>query len=384
MKSDLRLLRAVYGKKAVERAAEVLAELEIEVPSWGFGRGGTRFGSYPDTSDARTVEDKIERARQFYARTGQGRRVALHFPWDGETAEDIRSLAAALRRAGLEAGAVNSNLFTMREASGLDHRLRYGSLTNPDKEVREAAVRHNLDCVRIIRILGSKTLSLWLPDGTNSPGQMSFYDQADRLDECIRAIARALRPGENLLIEYKIFEPGMYSTAIPDYSRALALCEIAGKNSGVLVDLGHHAPTTNIEQIVAFLLRAERLGGFHFNDKKYADDDLAAGSIDPAQLFRIFVIILEAVARRLVRLKDIAFMIDESHQIKDPLEEMVESATNIEIALAKAALVDFDQLWRSQRACDISAADGVLHHAFHADVRPLVEAVRAERLRGVR
>jgi len=381
MKTDLSYLRDIYGKKAVDRAAAMLQDLEIEVPSWGFGRGGTRFGSYPEVGDARTVEDRIERARQFHTRTGQGRRVAMHFPWDGETAEDIRGLAAALRRAGLEAGAVNSNLFTMRAGDGLDHRLRYGSLTNPDKEVREASVRHNLDCVRIMRILGAKTLSLWLPDGTNSPGQMSFYDQAERLDDAIRAIARALRPGEKLLIEYKIFEPGMYSTAIPDYSRALALCEIAGKNSGVLVDLGHHAPTTNIEQIVAFLLRAGRLGGFHFNDKKYADDDLASGSIDPAQLFRIFVVILEAMARRLVRFKDIAFMIDESHQIKDALEEMVESVTNIEIALAKAALVDFDKLWRHQRACEISAADSVLHHAFHADVRPLVEAVRTERLR---
>ena len=367
------------GKKRLERALELLGSLAIEVPSWGFGRGGTRFGAYPSPGDAKSVADKLKRAGEFHQRTGQGRTVALHFPWDGSTAKDVQEIKAALKKHGLKAGAVNSNLFSMREAGDLDYRVRYGSLTNPDKKVRAASVQHNLDCLRIMRELDSTILSLWLPDGSNSPGQMSLYDQADRLDKCIDEIAGEMKKGEILLIEYKIFEPGMYSTAIPDYGRSLALCRRAGKNAGVLVDLGHHAPTTNIEHIVALLIREERLGGFHFNDKKYADDDLACGSIDPAQLFRIFVSILEGCERQLVKLRDIAFMIDECHQIKDPLEEMIESATNIEIALAKAALVDFDKLWKRQRDCRISEADALLTDAFLTDVRPLVDKAREAR-----
>jgi L-rhamnose isomerase/sugar isomerase len=371
------------GKKAVERALGALGRLAIEVPSWGFGRGGTRFEAYRAPGDAESTTEKLERAKAFRERTGQGATVALHFPWDGSTPAEYEKLKADLARLGLRAGSINANWFTQRRRPPLDHRLRFGSLTNPHEEVRAGSLDHLRECVAIMRLLGSDTVVMWLPDGTNSPGQISFYDQADRVDEAVRAIQPELREEETLLIEYKIFEPGFYATAIPDYHRSYELTRLAEGRAAVLVDLGHHAPTTNIEQIVALLVRAGALGGFHFNDKKYADDDLASGSLDPAQLFRIFVTILDGERRRMTALERIAFMIDESHNVKDPLEEMVESATNIEIALAKAALVDFAKLRKLQRACDVSAADAHLADAFLTDVRPLVKRARKERVKEV-
>ena len=376
---SVKYLEKLYGRKAVARAAESLKSLRVETPSWGFMRGGTRFGGFKAPGDAENVEDRIRLAGKFYRETGQGATVALHFPWDGTGAADIRRLAGLLKKAGLKAGAVNSNLFSARPSGALDHRVRFGTLVSPCEDVRKASVAHHQECLDYMRALGSDILALWLPDGTNSPGQMSFYDQAERVEEAVGEIHGKLRDGERLLVEYKFFEPGFYSTAIPDYGRSLALCRAAGDRASVLVDTGHHPLGTNIEQIVSFLIREGRLGGFHFNDHKYADDDLACGSIDPAQLFRIFAVILEGAERRFVELADIAFMIDESHIIKDPYEEMVESATNIEIACAKAALIDWEKLRKRQDACDISAADDLLSAAFHADTRALVEAVRKER-----
>jgi len=358
---------------------EKFQKLEIEVPSWGFGRGGTRFETYKTDTDPKTVEEKLELAGIFNQLTGQGKKVALHFPWDVSTKEDLLKLKECLAKNKLKAGAINSNMFSVRPGTVLNSELRFGSLTSPVEKLRKASVAHNIDCIKIMRYLGSKTLVIWLPDGANSPGQMSFYDQAERLEKSLKEIYAKLKKDELLLLEYKLFEPGFYSTAIQDWGRALNLVNKLGKNAKVLVDLGHHAQGVNIEQIVALLIREQKLGGFHFNDKKYADDDLATGSIDPAQLYRIFCALCEAEHRGLIQIKDISFMIDQSHCIKNPAEELVESLENIELAYAKALLVGYSELKKHQLACDISMADRLLRSAFLEDVRPLIYKVRKEK-----
>ena len=277
MNDELRLLTRKFGKPKIDAAIRRLRNFKLEVPSWGFGRGGTRFGVYPDGTEAKTVLEKIAAAGRVRKMFPVVRSVALHFPWDQW---DLDEILAACRRARLKPGAINSNTFSVRPEGPLDWRLRYGSLTNPDGELRRAAVEHHLDCIRIAKKLGSAILSVWLPDGTNSPGQLSLYEQAELLEDSLRKVYRGLGRGMRMLIEYKCFEPAFYSTAIADYGRAAALAEKLGGRAAVLVDTGHHPLGTNIEQIVTFLIRSGRLGGFHFNDHKYADDDLATGSID--------------------------------------------------------------------------------------------------------
>jgi len=371
----LALLVDRFGRDAILSAIERVATLPVEVPSWGFGRGGTRFAVYASDDVPHTVAGRIAAAGQFLRHTGKGKTVALHFPWDGTTKKDIADVARFLKKAGVRAGSINSNLFTPRPP--FDERMRFGSLTNPDPAIRRAAIVHNLDCIAIMRKLGSKTLVAWIPDGTNSPGQMSLYDQADRLDAAFRAIYKRLRPDEKLLIEYKYFEPGFYSTAIQDYGRSRSICRMLGSRAKVLVDLGHHAPTTNVEQIVTHLLRSGDLGGFHFNDHAYADDDLATGSLNPGQLFRIFCALVEGERRGYAPVASLALMIDESHNIKNPSEEMVESLENIETAYAKALLVDWPALQKAQNQCDPSVADTILRDAFLTDVRPILAQARS-------
>ncbi len=372
---QLKLLAETFGSERIDEVIERVAMLPVEVPSWGFGRGGTRFAAYDSPGVPTTVEERIAAAGRFRELTGKGRTVALHFPWDGSTPDDIARLAEWLDRAGLAAGSINANLFTPRGV--LDHRLRFGSLTSPDDEIRAASVEHNLDCIEIMRTLGADTLVLWLPDGTNSPGQMSLYDQAVRLEAAVSTIYEALDDHHTLLIEYKYFEPGMYATAIPDYARSRELCRQLGTRARVLVDLGHHAPTTNVEQIVAFLLRSGDLGGFHFNDSQYADDDLATGSLHPGQLFRILCNLVEGERRGHSPIDELALMIDQSHNVKDPLAEMIESVENIETAYAKALLVDWDSLHEAQDDCDPTRADALLRDAFLTDVRPILAEARS-------
>jgi L-rhamnose isomerase/sugar isomerase len=361
-----------FGKRRVEVVRKRIAEFVVETPSWGYGRGGSRFATYHAPGDPRTVEAKFAKAGEFLRRTGKSKAVALHFPWDGANMAEVRKLKKVLKKNGLEAGAVNANLFTMRKSGPLDARLRFGSMTSPLAEIRKASVGHNLECMKYMRQLGSKCFVLWLPDGTNSPGQLSLFDQAGYIEETVRATHAALRAGEAMLIEYKFFEPGFYSTAIPSWGRALQLCKTAGPRARVLVDLGHHPLGANIEQIVALLMREKRLGGFHFNDHKYADDDLATGSIDPAQLFRIFCVLVEGDRRGIMKIRDVGFMIDQSHMIKDPLEELIESLENILIAYAKALLVDFEKLRALQLATKVSEADALLRDAFLTDVRSII------------
>jgi len=352
---------AQYGKKRVDIIKRRLAEFAVETPSWGYRRAGTRFGTYQAPGDPKTQEQKFAKAGQFLRRTGKSQTVALHFPWDAANMAEVAKLQKILKKNGLKAGAINANLFSMRPKGALGARVRFGSMTNPAADVRRASVAHNLECIKIMRRLGSKCFVLWLPDGTNSQGQMSMFDQADYLEQTAAETYRALRAGEQMLIEYKFFEPGFYSTAIPSWGRALQLCNALGPRARVLVDLGH-------------LMREKKLGGFHFNDHKYADDDLATGSIDPAQLFRIFCVLVEGDMRGVMRIRDIGFMIDQSHMIKDPLDEMLESLENILIAYAKALLVDFAKLRDLQSRLRVSGADALLRDAFLTDVRPLLSS----------
>jgi len=354
------------------------SEFDIEVPSWGFGRGGTRFGTYPAEGDPSTPVEKLGKAAQFHRLTGKGKRVALHFPWDGNNTDDVKSIGEKLDELGLEAGAINANFFSMREGTPLDARLRFGGLISPFEDIRDACMAHVGECIEYMRLLGSDTLVSWLPDGINSPGQMSLYDMPDRLDDAFAKTSAMLDPGEKLLIEYKPFEPGFYASGVSDWGSALQYCRKAGENASVLVDLGHHLQGTNVEQAIAFLIREGRLGGFHFNDSKYADDDLATGSLNPAELFRIFATLVEAERRGLKPVGDIAFMIDESHNIKDPTEEMIESLMNIETAYMKALLINWDALEEARAEPDPIRADAILNDAFLTDVRPLLSRFRKD------
>ena len=375
-----------HQSRAYELAAEMLSQrgfdvaalverlglLQIELPSWGMGRGGTRFGRYPQGEEASTVAEKIEDCALVHALTGATPSVATHFPWDGADLAEARQTLRLIRDHGLQPGAVNSNTFSPRASGPLDHRLRYGSLTNPFADVRRAAVEHHLDCIEIMRLFGSKVLSIWLPDGTNSPGQLSLFDQARWLDETLAEFCGRLEGEERAFIEYKFFEPAFYATAIPDWGRAFSLAERLGSRAAVLVDLGHHAHGTNIEQVVAHLIHLGKFGGFHFNDRKYGDDDLATGSLDPAQLFRIFVVLLEADRRGLRPFAEVSLVIDQSHNLKNPIEEMIESVEAIARAYAQALLVDYPRLEEARREGDAELGDQLLKNAFFS---PAVDAV---------
>ncbi len=372
MTEQLDHLFEYFGKDIIDIAIQRVATIPIEVPSWGFGRGGTRFGAYKVGTEPVTPGEKIAAAGQFHKLTGKGSTIALHFPWDGKNKTEVRKLKKPLKQAGIAAGSINANLFSIREKGPLTDTIRFGSLTHPHEKVRDASVKHCIDCLDYMRLLGSNTFVLWLPDGTNSPGQMSMYEQSERLEDALLQVSEALVENETMLIEYKIFEPGFYSTAIQDYGRSLYLSWLAGDNAKVLVDLGHHPHGVNVEQIIAQVVRQGKLGGFHFNDSYYADDDLATGSLHPHQLFRIFVNLIEGEMRGYVPVHELAFMIDQSHNIKDPFEELIESVENIETAYVKAMLVDYHGLEGARAAPDPTPADRILMDAFNTDVRPIL------------
>jgi len=366
------------GDRPDQALVDDLADFEIEIPSWGVGRAGTRFEEYTTDDDPETVAERIAAAGDVYRATGHGRMVSLHFPWDGSSADDVREVQSLLEEEGLKAGAVNANLFSMREDGALDDRLRYGSLISPFADVREAVREHVTDCIEWMRILDSETLILWLPDGTNAPGQESFFTMYERLADQLREIAAELTDDEELLIEYKPFEPAFYATTIFDWGAARSFSEAAGERASVLVDLGHHLQGANVEQIVAYLIEAGELGGFHFNDSKYADDDLPTGSLDPAEVFRIFTTLREAEHRGLKPVDDVAYMLDQAHYVRDPTTAMIESIENVQIAYLKSGLVDFEALAAHRAEAEVQEAQAVLQDAQRTDVRPILEAWRAE------
>jgi len=342
-----------------------LRSLEIETPSWAYGNSGTRFKVFPQPGVPRTAFEKISDAAQVHRFTGTAPSVALHIPWD--RVDDYAALAAYAGDHDVRIGAINSNVFQ-------DPDYMLGSVTNPDPRIRHKAVKHLLECVDIMDATGSRDLKLWFSDGLNYPGQDDLRDRQDRLAEALREVYDRLGDGQRMLLEYKLFEPAFYATDVPDWGTSYAHCVELGPKAAVCIDTGHHAPGTNIEFIVAFLLRAGRLGAFDFNSRFYADDDLMVGSADPFQLFRIMYEIVRADALA----SGIAFMLDQCHNIEPKIPAVLRSVMNVQEATAKALLVDRDALRAAQRAGDVLGANAVLMDAYNTDVRPLLAELRAD------
>jgi L-rhamnose isomerase / sugar isomerase len=340
-----------------------LAGLEIETPSWGFADSGTRFATFPQPGRPRDVYEKLADAAEVHRLTGTAPAVALHFPWDA--VDELPQLGEAIAEAGLRVGAVNPNLFQ-------DPDYRLGSITHPDADVRAKALSHLLECSEIASGLGSTALSLWFADGTNYAGQDDLRARRDRLEGTLDALYVAMPAEQELLLEYKFFEPGFYATDLADWGSAMLVCQKLGERARVLVDLGHHAHGVNIEQIVALIDREGRLGGFHFNNRKYADDDLIVGSVNPFELFLIFVE-LAAGGGSLPRLT-----IDQAHNVEPKLEAMVRSVLNLQESYAKSLMVDRAALSAAQEEGDVLHGHEILLDAFSADVRPLCARVRTQ------
>ena len=352
------------------KISDRLSRLAIELPSWGFADTGTRFGKFLQDAAALTLEDKLDDAAELHRLTGACPTVAVHVLWDVPDGGGA-ALAAAAGARGLRIGSINPNVFQ-------DQCYRHGSVANEDAVVRRRAIQHMLDSVALARAVGSRTLALWFADGTNYPGQGSFIRRKRRFMDALREVHGALDPAMRMLVEYKPFEPAFYHTDVADWGMAAAFARHAGPQAKVLVDTGHHLPGQNIEHIVAFLADEGMLGGFHFNDRHYADDDLTTGSIDPYRAFRIFVAIAEAERDAGCDL-DIEYMVDQSHNEKPKIEAMIQTVTTVQELFAKALLVDLDRLDAARASDDIVAAEECLKSAFATDVRGELAAWRASR-----
>ncbi|HLW03411.1 MAG TPA: L-rhamnose isomerase [Ktedonobacterales bacterium] len=351
----------------VEAALQAIQAFMVETPSWGYGNSGTRFKVFPWPGAARTLFEKLDDAAMVQRVTGACPGVAIHIPWD--RVDDWPGAEQHAASLGVHIGAVNPNLFQ-------DDVYRLGSLCHPDAAVRRRAIDHVLECIRIAEQVHSEVISLWLADGTNYPGQDDVRRRRHRLLDALQEIYAAMPAGMRLLIEYKFFEPAFYQTDLPDWGTSLLCCQKLGPQAQVLVDTGHHPQGTNLAQIVAQLLDEGRLGGFHFNDRKYADDDLIVGSLNPFELFTIFHEILAARDEGNTNVAQIAYMIDQSHNIEPKIEAMIQSIVHIQLAYAKALLVDQQALARAQEAGDVLGAYRVLRAAFETDVRPLLAEAR--------
>ena len=352
-------------------AARALDSFQIEIPSWGFANTGTRFGKFVQAAAASTIEEKFADAAEVNRLTGVTPTLALHVLWDLPNGiGDVPEVKALERRFGIRAGSINPNLFQ-------DQEYKFGSLCNPSEKIREQAVSHVLDSIEIAKRLGCRDLSLWLPDGSNYPGSQSIRKRIGWLEEALRTTHDKLGPDQRLLIEYKPFEPAFYHTDIADWGMSSHLARQSGPKSRVLVDTGHHYSSQNIEQIVAWLLHTGLLGGFHFNDRRYADDDLTLGSIDPYQIFRIFHELHGAASEN--PLDTVAFMIDQSHNLKGKIEATVQTVVTAQELWLKASLIDREELAVHQQSCDIVAAEELFRGAFWTDVRPLAAAWREAR-----
>jgi L-rhamnose isomerase/sugar isomerase len=354
----------VNDRPAVRAA---LATQCIELPSWAFGNSGTRFKVFTQRGVPRDPYEKTSDAAQVHRYTGVAPVVSLHIPWDA--VEDYAALAAHAADAGVRIGTINSNVFQ-------DDDYMLGSVTNPDPAIRRKATDHLLECVDIMDLTGSRDLKLWFSDGTNYPGQDSIRARQDRLAEALSTVYERLGPNQRMLLEYKLFEPAFYATDVPDWGTAYAHTLRLGPKALVVIDTGHHAPGTNIEFIVAFLLREGKLGAFDFNSRFYADDDLMVGAADPFQLFRIMHEIVSADALRAEA--GVNFMLDQCHNIEPKIPGQLRSVMNVQEATAKALLVDGPALASAQTAGDVLGANAVLMDAYNTDVRPLLREVRTE------
>jgi L-rhamnose isomerase / sugar isomerase len=361
------------GLKNGEDILKKLMKFQVAIPSWALGSGGTRFGRFSIGGEPRNLEEKIEDIGLLHALNRSSGAISLHIPWDiPSSASNIKSLAA---QNDLRFDAMNSNTFQDQA----DQRLSYkfGSMQHVDKPVRKQAIDHNIEVIKYGIELGSFSLTVWLSDGSNFPGQLNFRKAFQNTLESLKEVYAALPGDWKMFVEYKAFEPNFYSMTVGDWGQSLLYANKLGDKAFTLVDLGHHLPNANIEQIVSLLLMEKKLGGFHFNDSKYGDDDLTVGSIRPYQLFLIFNELVEGMdARGMDHAADLAWMIDASHNIKDPLEDLLQSVEAIMIAYAQALLVDRKKLSGLQNSNDVVAAQEILQTAFRTDVRPLVAEAR--------
>ena len=339
----------------------------IELPSWAFGNTGTRFKVFAQPGVPRTPQEKIDDAAQVHKFTGVAPTVAVHIPWD--KVNDYGALGGHAAAAGVAIGTVNANVFQ-------DDDYKLGSVCHPDSRVRRKAVAHLIECVNIMDATGSRDLKLWFADGTNYPGQDDIRTRQDRLAQALAEVYARLGPAQRMLLEYKLFEPSFYTTDVPDWGTSLLHCMALGPQAEVVVDTGHHAPGTNIEFIVALLLRAGRLGGFDFNSRFYADDDLMVGAADPFQLFRILHEVVAADALRPEA--GIAFMLDQCHNIEPKIPAQIRSVMNVQEATAKALLIDTGALAAAQQAGDVLAAHATFMDAYNTDVRPMLAQLRED------
>jgi L-rhamnose isomerase/sugar isomerase len=372
LESDYAVLSEQLTRRglSIEAVTDAVVKFGVAIPSWGVGTGGTRFARFPGPGEPRSIYEKLDDCAVIHALTAATPTVSLHLPWD--KAEDYGALKRYAGERGLAFDAVNSNTF--QDQVGQAQSYKYGSLTHTDPVVRAQAIEHNLEVIRIGEQLGSKALTLWIGDGANFPGQQHLARAFERYLESAAAIYAAIPVGWRLLIEHKMYEPAFYATVIPDWGTSLMAAQTLGPKAFCLVDLGHHAPNTNIEMIVARLIHARRLGGFHFNDSKYGDDDLDAGSIDPYRLFLIFNELVDATHRKVPLA--LSHMLDQSHNVTDPIESLMASAIELQRAYAQALLVDREQLEACQDNGDALGATQVLKRAFTTDVSPILATAR--------
>jgi L-rhamnose isomerase/sugar isomerase len=352
-----------------------LKDFQVAIPSWALGTGGTRFGRFSGGGEPRNLDEKIEDVGLLHRLNQSSGAISLHIPWDiPENAQAVKTLAA---QHGLRFDAMNSNTF--QDQPGQQQSYKFGSLQHVDKAVRKQAIEHNIEVIEHGVKLGSESLTVWLSDGSCFPGQLNFRKAFQRTLESLQEIYAALPSHWKMFVEYKAFEPNFYSMTVGDWGQSLMYANKLGPKAYTLVDLGHHLPNANIEQIVSLLLGEGKLGGFHFNDSKYGDDDLTVGSINPYQLFLIFNELVEGMdARHMNHASDLGWMIDASHNVKDPLEDLLQSVEAIKIAYAQALLVDTKALVKAQEANDVALAQEILQQAYRTDVRPLVAEARLQ------
>ena len=355
--------------KLVEAAWRALDKLKVELPSWGFANTGTRFGKFIQSAAAITIDEKFSDAAQVHSVTGVCPTLALHVQWDLPNGmRDVGEVERLVKKFGIRAGSINPNVFQ-------NQQYKYGSVGNPDPAIRRMAVDHILECVAIADALGSRDISPWFADGSNYPGTQNIRKRIGFFEEGLKEIHEALRPGQRLLVEYKPFEPAFYHTDVADWGMAFLLAKGAGPQALVLVDTGHHYQAQNIEQIVAWLLHHQVIGGFHFNDRRYADDDLTLGSIDPYQVFRIFHEI-DMFEWENGASADIAYMVDQSHNLKGKIEAMIQTVCTAQELYARAAMVNHERLATLQQDCSLVDAEETLRSAFWNDTRPIVKEWR--------
>jgi L-rhamnose isomerase/sugar isomerase len=366
-------LKGVYTGEGSDWLIRKLIDFQVAVPSWALGTGGTRFGRFPVGGEPRSLEEKIEDAGLLHAITRSSDSISLHIPWDiPKHAADVVEIAHTY---GLHFDAVNSNTF--QDQAGQQLSYKFGSLQHSDPATRRQAIAHNLDVIRWGVELGSHSITIWLSDGSSYPGQLNFRKAFLRTLEGLEKIYEMLPHDWKMFIEYKAYEPNFYSTTVGDWGQSMLYADKLGSKAFTLVDLGHHLPNANIEQIIALLLMEGRLGGFHFNDSKYGDDDLTVGCIRPYQLFLIFNELVEGMEeRKMDPVQDLSWMIDASHNVKDPLEDLLQSIEAIQIAYAQALLVDHVALKSAQDNNDVVICQEILQGAFRSDVRPLVAEAR--------